>query len=131
MREIKMLELKEIKMEHQLLCDIDWEMTPEEAVTLYLEWGNNWSHGKNFVRSKNDVTRYFVINSWDDPPKVYLIERNSEKASDLAVIDIPKTLRESFLKSVAHRKGVYAITGEIKRWLQKELLGESENSIQA
>ena len=46
-----MIALADIKNNFELVNNIDWEMTPEEAVTLYLEWGNNWSHGK-MVRSK-------------------------------------------------------------------------------
>ena len=73
-------------------------MTPEEAVTLYLEWGNNWSHGKHLVRSKKDISYYFVINTWDDPPKIYLVKRNSEESVELAIIDIPEFLKIPFLE---------------------------------
>jgi hypothetical protein len=116
-----MQELAEIRKEHDIVNDIDWDMTPEEAVTLYLEWGNNWSHGKNLVRSKDDVSYYFVINTWDNPPKIYLVKRNSEESVELAIIDIPEFLREPFLDSVGHRKGVYALTEEIRAWLKEKL----------
>ena len=33
--------LHEIRDNRSLVNDINWDMTPEEAVTLYLEWGNN------------------------------------------------------------------------------------------
>lgn len=36
------MELKEVQKAHKIVNEIDWDMTPEEAVTLYLEWGNNW-----------------------------------------------------------------------------------------
>jgi hypothetical protein len=46
---------------------IDWDMTPEEAVTMYLEWGNNWRKGQRTpVRSKHDESYYFVLNTWDE-----------------------------------------------------------------
>ena len=36
---------------------IDWNLTPEHAVTMYLEWGNNdYSAEYPPVRSKNDVS---------------------------------------------------------------------------
>ena len=41
-----MMNLEQLKQHKQILYDIDWEMTPEEAVRLYLEWGNNWVYGK-------------------------------------------------------------------------------------
>jgi hypothetical protein len=114
----EMMTLEDIRRDRQLINDIDWNMTPEEAVTRYLEWGNNWSHGKNLVRSKNDVTHYFVVNTWDDPPKIYLIRRNSEEAVEMAAITLPPHLRKRFLKAVARRKGVYPITREIREWLE-------------
>lgn len=118
-----MMELDEIRRCHELLNEINWEMTPEEAVTLYLEWGNNWTHGKNFVRSKNDVSHYFLVNTWDDPPHVYLVRRNSDRAEDLARINLPADLGERFLEQWGHKKGVYAINEEIRAWLEEELHG--------
>ncbi len=37
-----MMQLEDIRDNEDLLNAIDWDMTPEEAVRLYLEWGNNW-----------------------------------------------------------------------------------------
>jgi hypothetical protein len=118
-----MMQLKEIRNHKELTSVIDWEMTPEEAVTRYLEWGNNWSHGKDLVRSKNDFSRYFVVNTWDIPPKVYFIQRNSQAAVELAVTDMPNELSARFMESVGHRKGVYAINEELKAWLEEMLYG--------
>jgi hypothetical protein len=120
--------LEEIRDNKNLVNDINWDMTPEEAVTLYLEWGNNWSHGKHLVRSKSDVSHYFVVNTWDDPPQIYLIRRNSDEAKELAKVEIPHALRESFLKEVAHNRGVYAISGEIRAWLENALGIDSGHS---
>jgi hypothetical protein len=120
--------LEEIRDNRNLVNDINWEMTPEEAVTLYLEWGNNWSHGKHLVRSKNDISHYFVVNTWEDPPHIYLVRRNSDEARDLARIDIPLPLRNRFLDEVGHNKGVYAINEEIRAWLE-EALGLSPSHV--
>jgi len=117
---LEMMELEGIRKDHELINAIDWDMTPEEAVTLYLEWGNNWTHGK-MVKSKNDVSHYFVVNTWDEPAKIYLIRRNSEEAVELATIDMPEKLRHRFLESVAHNKGVYAINEDLKAWLEEQL----------
>ena len=40
-----MLSLQDIRQDQDLINEIDWEMTPEKAVSLYLEWGNGWNHG--------------------------------------------------------------------------------------
>ena len=122
-----MLSLEEIRQDRSLANDIDWDMTPEEAVTLYLEWGNNWSHG-NMVKSREDVSHYFVVNTWDNPPMIYLVRRNSDEAEDLALISIPDDLRADITHELAARKGVYGITPEIRKWLKRELL---ENELAA
>ena len=112
------MSIEEISNDAEIVHSIDWTMTPEEAVTRYLEWGNNWTHGKNLVRSKKDVAYYFVVNTWDDPPIIYLVKRNSEEAVELAAIDVPSSLMDRFLKSVSRSKGVYAINEEIRAWLE-------------
>jgi len=115
-----MMKLEDIRKNFDLLNDIDWEMTPEMAVILYLEWGNNSVAGKNVIRSKRDFSTYFVINTWHEPV-IYLIRRNSEDGVELAAIKMPEGIENRFLKSVGHNKGVYSIEGEVKDWLKGKL----------
>jgi hypothetical protein len=116
-----MMQLEDIRDDLELINRIDWEMTPEEAVTRYLEWGNNWSHGKHLVRSKGDVSYYFVVNTWETPPRVYLIRRNSEEAVELASFPMPEKVRDRFLTSVGRNKGVYGLTADVRAWLEGAL----------
>jgi len=116
-----MMQLNDIKKDTTLINEIDWDMTPEEAVRLYLEWGNNWASGNYVIRSKNDVTHYFVINNWGEKPQIYLLRRNSETVDEIAQFDLPDTLLNDFYDSVGTHKGVYAIDGSIKEWLKQEL----------
>lgn len=116
-----MMTLNDIRKNRQLLNEIDWEMTPEEAVRLYLEWGNNWARGNYVIRSKEDVSHYFVVNTWKGKPVLYLIRRNSDEARDLAQIDIPQPIADRFLESVGYNKGVYAVDGDLRLWLQQQL----------
>ena len=118
-----MLGLNELRRDRELLNHINWEMTPEEAVRLYLEWGNNWTRGNFVVRGKEDVSLYFVVNSWEEKPIVYLVRRNSESAEEIAKIELPPLLEEKFLDSIGCNKGVYSIEGEVGEWLRRELLG--------
>jgi len=115
-----MMQISELKQKKSIINSIDWDMTPEEAVTLYLEWGNNWAHGR-VIRSKDDFSNYFVVYAWDEEPVIYLIRRNSEASEELAEIQMPTDIRDWFLDSIGHNKGVYAIEGEVRKWLQKEL----------
>ena len=116
-----MMTLEELRKRRDIVREIDWDMTPEEAVVRYLEWGNNWSRGRSMVRSRNDVAYYFVVNTWDEPARIYLVERNSDAARELAAVDMPEALRDSFRKKAPIRKGVYAIDREIREWLEKKL----------
>jgi hypothetical protein len=113
-----MKNLEEIMGNKELVNSIDWDMTPEEAVRLYLEWGNNWSHSNYVIKSKDDITHYFVLNTWDNKPVIYLVRRNSEEASELAKIYLPDDLVDDFLNE---KKGVYAVEGEIREWLMEQL----------
>ncbi|MBN1847507.1 MAG: hypothetical protein JW932_02895 [Deltaproteobacteria bacterium] len=113
-----MLSLEELKRDRDLINSIDWDMTPENAVRTYLEWGNIYARGDgSIVRSKDDFTIYFVINCWSRPYYIYLLKRNSQEAIELARFELP----EQFEKPVCELKGVYALEGEVKEWLQKEL----------
>ena len=116
-----MMRLEDIRDNEDLLNAIDWDMTPEEAVRLYLEWGNNWAGGNYVIRSKDDITHYFVVNTWDENPVIFLIRRNSEEAVELAKIDMPDDIKDRFLEENGNLKGVFAIEGNVKDWLYQQL----------
>lgn len=98
--------------------DIDWEMTPWDAVTLYLEWGNNsWHSNFQPVRSKLDISNYFVVYMWKSPITVALIQRNSEEAKELWISEVPKEMAMNFIKENQYLKGTYPPNEEIKNWL--------------
>jgi len=116
-----MMTLSQIAEDRDLVNRIDWEMTPEEAVRLYLEWGNNWARGNYVIRSKDDFSYYFVVNTWKEKPVIYLIRRNSDAADELAKIELPDDMAARYLESVSHHKGVYAVDGEVRQWLEEQL----------
>ncbi len=115
------MNIEDIRNDLNLLNAIDWHMTPEEAVTLYLEWGNNWARGNYVIRSKDDVAHYFVVNTWGERPVIYFIRRNSEEATELAEIPMPEELEDRFMASIGHNKGVYALNEDVKAWLKGKL----------
>ncbi len=101
---------------------IDWNLGPEDAVTLYLEWGNNNWHAEHApVRSKDDYATYFVIDSWEEKPTLRLVRRNSEQAVDLLTLDLPKNLEEEFKEEYRGLKGLYSPTPPIIEWLKSEI----------
>ena len=101
---------------------ISWNLTPEEAVTLYLEWGNNdWNAEYPPVRSKDDVAYYFVVDSWQDPPLIRLVKRNSENAEDIFTMPLPEELMKDWKNQNGDLRGIIAQTPKIKEWLKKHL----------
>lgn len=104
------------------LCPIDWNLTPEHAVTMYLEWGNNdWHAEYPPVRSREDVSHYFVVDSWRDPPVIRLVRRNSESAEDLVTVPLPPELLAGWREANGDLRGVSAPTPPIRDWLKREL----------
>lgn len=102
--------------------DIDWEMTPEDAVTLYLEWGNHpWDSKFAPVTSKHDYTNYFTVYLWDEKPRVLFVRRNSEEARELMSIELPKDIAERFRKSVGGLKGNYPVNAEVREWIETQM----------
>jgi hypothetical protein len=116
-----MLGLQDIRDNQHLINEIDWEMTPEKAVSLYLEWGNGWNHGVRMVKGPDDVSYYFVVYSWDEAPVIYLVRRDTQGSEELATIDLPPELAQRFQEHWGGHKGVYALTDELKDWLRREL----------
>ena len=102
--------------------DIDWNLSPETAVVLYLEWGNNNWHAEHPpVRSPKDVSTYFVVDAWTDPISVRLVRRNSEQAEDLAVFPLPEPLLSQFREEYGNLRGVFEPLPAIKEWLKREM----------
>jgi len=116
-----MMQLEDIAKDVTLVNAIDWDMTHEDAVRLYLEWGNNWARGNYVIRSKQDVSYYFVINTWEAEPVIYLIRRNSEEAKEIAKIRMPKPVGDQFMERIGWNRGVYSLTDEVKSWLMEIL----------
>lgn len=99
--------------------NIDWHMTPELAVTLFLEWGNNdWHSSHPPIRSSDEAVIYFVVDAWHSPPIVRLVRRNTEGATDLLSFALPDNLVRFFHAEYGDLKGVYAPPPPIQAWLQ-------------
>jgi len=116
--------LQELRQRRDIIDKIDWEMTPEKAVDMYLEWGAGWTRGNDFARS-GDESYYFVIYDWESPPQVTLLRRDSKEVEELAKIPVDKEL---FLRSldeggIKPGVGVYNPTKDLKKCLSEVLAG--------
>lgn len=114
--------IEELRNNEAVYNLIDWDLTPEEAVSLYLEWGNSWNHGMRMIKSKNDESYYFVVNTWGEHPLVYLVRRNMEGSEELAEFRLPPGLEEHFNEYTSRHKAIWAPSPEVRHWLE-ELLG--------
>jgi len=111
----------EIKDNWDLVNSVDWEMTPEEAIALHLEWGPLRSQAYYNSRDSHNETVYFVINTWKKPPILTLVRRKGFDSEELGNFRLPQNLETEFMKGIGQYKGVYAVEGDVKDWLKKEL----------
>lgn len=101
---------------------IDWNLTPEHAVTMYLEWGNNdWHSEHPPVRSKDDISIYFVVDTWGAVPVLRLVRRNSENAEDIFTAPLPAELAAAWQKEYPGLRGIFEPTADIKNWIRQEM----------
>jgi hypothetical protein len=121
-----MLTLTELRKNRKLVNSIDWAMTPEKAVEMYLEWGTGWIRGNDFVSSSDDESYYFVIYDWEtEPPLVTLVHRTLEGAEELAKIEVPKELFDAACKEDGKRPGgtVHRLNRGLQDWLNSRIQG--------
>lgn len=121
-----MLNLSELKQNRELVNKIDWRMTPEKAVEMYLEWGTGWIRGNDFVSSQDDESVYFVLFDWeDDPAMVTLIRRTVEGAEELAKLEVPRDLFEASWLEDGKRPGgtVHPLNQSLKEWVNDAING--------
>jgi hypothetical protein len=120
-KEAVMGSLKDIKKNFSLINSVDWDMTPEEAIALHLEWGPLRSQAYYNSRDNTNETVYFVINTWKKPPVLTLVRRKGFDSEDLGNFRLPENLEAEFMKGIGQYKGVYAVEGKVREWLKKEL----------
>ncbi len=113
------MKLHEIKKNYDLINSVNWEMTPEEAVALHLEWGQLRSQA--YYNSSSDETVYFVINTWKESPFLSLVKRRGFDSEELGTFKLPEKLEKEFMQGMGRFKGVYAVEGKVRDWLKKEL----------
>jgi hypothetical protein len=115
------MNLGEIKKNYNLVNSVDWDMTPEEAIALHLEWGPLRSQVYYNSRDNDNETVYFVINTWKNPPTLTLVRRKGFDSEELGSFRLPDNLEQEFMQGIGKYKGVYAVEGKVKDWLKKEL----------
>ncbi len=121
-----MMNLTDLRKNRLLVNSVDWQMTPEKAVEMYLEWGSGWGRGNDFVSSANDESIYFVIYDWEKAPAATLIKRTLEGAKEIAKVAVPKKLFVASWKEDGIRPGmgtVHPPNNALKEWLCEKIDG--------
>lgn len=123
--DMDMMTLQQLKKNRQVVNEIDWTMTPEKAVEMYLEWGSGWGRGNDFVSSANDESIYFVLYDWEKQPLVTLIHRTVGGADEIARFSVPQDLFEASWREDGTRPGgtVHPPNIDLKKWLCEQISG--------
>ena len=119
-----MLSEQELKANRRLVNEIDWSMTPEKAIEMYLEWGTGWIRGNDFVSSQDQESIYFVLYDWEeDPTQVTLVRRTVEGAEDIAKVEVPPELFIQAAKDDGYKPGVgvHPLNRQLKEWVCNSL----------
>ncbi|MBC15971.1 conserved protein of unknown function [Pseudodesulfovibrio profundus] len=106
----------------QWLNEVNWDMIHEDAVTLYLEWGNNNYRDamRSPVTKSGEYSIYFAIDTWEEP-KVVLMKMDNYGSTILCAKKIPDDLAKELKEEIKGIKGILELTPSIKEWLMKEL----------
>lgn len=101
--------------------EVEWDLIHEDAVTRYLEWGNNnfMDDLRRPVTLSGEYSIYFVVDTWEEP-KVVLTKMNNYGAQALCERKLPPELAEPFMRSIGGLRGIHEPTEEIKNWLKAE-----------
>ena len=128
-----MLTFEELKADRILVNKIDWDMTPEKAIEMYLEWGTGWVRGNDFVSTMGQASIYFVLYDWLTPPRVTLIRRTTAGAEEIAEVEVPEDLFMKAWKEDGDRPGVgvHSLNHALKEWVCGAIDGPPlDNSLQ-
>ncbi len=118
-------DIKDLRKKRDLVHQIDWTMTPEKAVDMYLEWGAGWTRGNDFVRSGDDESIYFVLYDWESPAQATLLRRSSKEVEEIAKIPVDEKLFKKSIEEGGKKAGVgvYPPSAELKKWLTQAIDG--------
>ena len=120
-----MMDIEELKAARDIVNDIDWDMTPEKAIYMYLEWGSGWTRGHDFVSYPGQESLYFVLYDFEDTPQVTLIRRSMVRADEIAKIKVPEALFLQAWKEDGDRPGVgvHALNMQLRDWVYQTVNG--------
>jgi hypothetical protein len=115
-----MKSVKDLLANRQIERIIDWDLHPFEAVSLYLEWGSNWSRGLSHAKSCNEESAYFKIDARNKPARLLLVRQSHKDYEVISQVDAPQELIDSSVDYFACKNAACGITDELRAWLRSE-----------
>jgi hypothetical protein len=117
-----MTEQNEKELARVAHLDIDWDLTPEDAVQLHMEQDESLGHVLlPAVARPEDVSRYFVVDSCYNPPVIRLQERTRVVLNALLAFPVPEALLPAVRRDLGNRRGTFAPPPEILDWLRETM----------
>lgn len=106
----------------QWLNEVNWDMIHEDAVTLYLEWGNNNYRDamRSPVTTSGEYSIYFAVDTWE-APKVVLMRMDNYGSTILCSKKLPPELAKELKDDIKDIKGILELPPYVKEWLIREL----------
>ena len=113
-----MIDFKELIADREIINQIDWDITPQEAFEAY----QIKSPGNIRYRSLPDVL-YFSIAVFQGQAEVFLIKRSLKHSEQICLIPVPEDLTAACVARQGGDQapqGQYAIDDPIRQWLHEK-----------
>ena len=115
-----MKNISEIIKNREIADMIDWELHPYDAVTRYLEWGNNWSRGLDHAKACNEESAYFKIDASKKPARLLIVRQSHHDYEIISEINAPQELIDQSVQHFACNDATCGLTEDLRQWLKKE-----------
>ena len=99
--------------------EIDWELTPDEAVVMYMEQPDCGYSLFPGAAPEDSVSRYFVLDTWERVPVLRLLERNREVLKQLVMFPLPEEFMPAVQKKLGLSRGMFPPPAEVLAWLKQ------------
>ncbi len=91
---------------------VEWDLDPADAVARHLEWGNT-GYGGHYG-DPDQASYYFTVDTWQSPYLLRLQKMTKDGPQTLHEMELPG----KFYQDYDYARGCFALTEELKRWLQ-------------
>ncbi|MGQ9858998.1 MAG: DVU0772 family protein [Thermodesulfobacteriota bacterium] len=116
------MDLEELRRAKGILTEIDWELTPLEAVEMF-DHRARGGHSRLQVRDPAKRYYFFCVDNWGESPTLVLKERSIKHSKVIARLQAPEALLRECVEQNGGRKGLFPLTEALERWLRDALYG--------